>query len=87
MTALRWQSKRASRQVRHSSHNYCRLSADVTPLEIPGASLLSWSPERAVLTVDTEHVLMAVNVRISEQVELVDVAIETKPMDQLIVEL
>ncbi|MFC4809409.1 ABC transporter ATP-binding protein [Paenibacillus sp. GCM10023250] len=58
------------------------------PLEIPGASLLSWSPERAVLSVDTERVLMAqVISRLSEQVELVDVAIETKPVDELIVEL
>ena len=61
---------------------------NATPLEIPGASLLSWSSERAVLTVDTEQVLMAsVISRISEQVELVDVAIETKPVDELIVEL
>ncbi|SFJ15758.1 ABC-2 type transport system ATP-binding protein [Paenibacillus sp. UNC496MF] len=59
-----------------------------SPLEIPGASLLSWSPERAVLSVDTERVLMAqVISRLSEQVELVDVAIETKPVDELIVEL
>ncbi|NBD25424.1 ABC transporter ATP-binding protein [Paenibacillus glycinis] len=62
--------------------------ANATPLDIPGASLLSWSPERAVLSVDTEQVLMALVIaRLSEQVELVDVAIETKPVDELIVEL
>jgi ABC-2 type transport system ATP-binding protein len=58
------------------------------PLDIPGTSLLSWSPERAVFSVDTEHVLIAnVISLISEQVELIDVAIETKPIEELIVQL
>lgn len=61
---------------------------NTTPLAIQGAAMLSWSPERAVFGVDTGQVQMAqVIARLSEQVELVDVAIETKPVDELIVEL
>lgn len=58
------------------------------PVDIPGTSRLSWSPERAVFSVDTEHVLIAdVISRLSEQIELIDVAIETKPVEELIVQL
>lgn len=58
------------------------------PFQIAGASQLSWSPERAVFSVDTEHEFIAnVISRISEQVELIDVAIETKPIEELIVQL
>jgi ABC-2 type transport system ATP-binding protein len=61
---------------------------NVRPFDIPGASRLSWSPERAVFSVDNEQVTMAnVISRISEQVELLDVAIDTKPIDELIVRL
>ncbi|MDB5085309.1 MAG: transporter related protein [Bacilli bacterium] len=58
------------------------------PVDIPGTSRLSWSPERAVYSVNTEHVLIAkVISRLSEQVELIDVTIETKPVEELIVQL
>ncbi|KIL40967.1 ABC transporter [Gordoniibacillus kamchatkensis] len=62
--------------------------AHAQPLDVPEASLLSWSPERAVFSVDTENASIAdVIARLSRQVELIDVAIETKPVEQLIVEL
>ena len=58
------------------------------PLELPGAKPLSWTPERAVFRVDTGQVAIAdVLARLSEQVELLDVAIEAKPVEELIVEL
>jgi ABC-2 type transport system ATP-binding protein len=58
------------------------------PIDIPGASRLSWSPERAVFSVDTEQVQIAnVISRLSEQIELVDVGIETKPVEELIIQL
>lgn len=58
------------------------------PIDIPGASRLSWSPERAVFSVDTEHTVIAnVISKLSEQVELTDVAIDTTPVEELIVQL
>ncbi|UUZ93643.1 ATP-binding cassette domain-containing protein [Paenibacillus sp. P25] len=58
------------------------------PVDIPGAELLSWSRERAVYRVDTDRVQVAhVISRLSEQVELVDVAVEMKPVEELILEL
>ncbi|CAG7614841.1 Vitamin B12 import ATP-binding protein BtuD [Paenibacillus solanacearum] len=59
-----------------------------TPVDIRGASLISWSPERAVFSVDTERAAIAgVISALSEHVELLDVAIESTPVEQLIVEL
>jgi ABC-2 type transport system ATP-binding protein len=58
------------------------------PIDIPGAARLSWTPERAVYSFDTEHTAIAnVIALLSEQVELIDVAIETKPVDELILQL
>jgi ABC-2 type transport system ATP-binding protein len=58
------------------------------PVDIPGTSRISWSPERAVFSVDTEKLPVAsVISSLSERVELVDVAIETKPIEELIVQL
>ncbi|MFE5321270.1 ATP-binding cassette domain-containing protein [Paenibacillus sp. NPDC056579] len=58
------------------------------PVDIPGASRLSWTSERAVFSVDTEQVQIAnVLSRLSEQIELEDVSIETKPVDELIIQL
>lgn len=60
----------------------------LTPFHIPGTTMLSWSPDRAVLSVDTEHMLTSdVISQLSQQVELIDVAVETKPIEQIIVEL
>lgn len=59
-----------------------------SPFDIPGTKLLSWSPERAVVSVDTEQIHVArVISRISEQVELIDVSVESKPVEELIIEL
>jgi ABC-2 type transport system ATP-binding protein len=58
------------------------------PFEIPGTTLVSWSSERAVLSVDTEHILTSeVITKLSSKVELLDVAIETRPIEEIIVEL
>ncbi len=59
-----------------------------SPLLIPGASLLSWSNERAVICIDTNEVMMSdVITQISSQVELVDVAIETQPIEEILVQM
>ncbi|MDF2958513.1 MAG: transporter related protein [Paenibacillus sp.] len=58
------------------------------PVDIPGAERISWSPERAVFSINTEDVLIAnVISRLSEQIELIDVTVETKPVDELILQL
>jgi len=58
------------------------------PVDIPDTSRLSWSAERAVYSFDNEHISIAsVISRLSEQLELLDVAIDTKPVDELILQL
>jgi len=58
------------------------------PIDIPGVSLVSWSPERAVLSVDTERTMIAdVISRLSGQVELLDVSVEAQPIEEIIVQL
>lgn len=52
---------------------------------IPGAETVFWSPGRAVFSVDTGRTPIAhVLARLSEQVELQDVAIEPVPVDEVI---
>jgi ABC-2 type transport system ATP-binding protein len=56
--------------------------------EIPGASMLSWSPERAVLSVDTEQMTISdVIARLSAEVELIDLSIEARAIEEVIVQL
>jgi ABC-2 type transport system ATP-binding protein len=58
------------------------------PFEIPGASMLSWSPERAVLSVDTEQMTISdVIARLSAEVELIDLSIEARAIEEVIVQL
>lgn len=58
------------------------------PLQVEGAVVESWSPERAVLSVDTSQVVISeVLIRLSEQVELLDVTIDTLPIEDMIVQL
>lgn len=59
-----------------------------TPLQIPGTQTLSWTPERAVITVDTEKTNTSqVITQLSNIVELKDVAIEAQPIEDIIVQL
>lgn len=58
------------------------------PLDIAGAELLSWSPERAVLAVDSGQIpVSSVLARLSELVELADVAIDSQPIEDIVVQL
>lgn len=58
------------------------------PFDIQGASLLSWSPERAVLSVDTEQANISdVISELSGRVELKDVSVEAQPIEEIIVQL
>jgi len=59
-----------------------------TPLQIPGATVLSWTPDRAVLSVDTEQIIISdALTRLSSQVELLDVTIDTQPIEDIIVQM
>lgn len=60
----------------------------LSPVTIPGASILSWTPERAVLSVDTEQAMISeVLTRLAAQVELTDVAIDSQPIEDIIVQM
>ncbi|PLR78653.1 ABC transporter [Bacillus sp. V3-13] len=57
-------------------------------IDIPGTSLLSWSPERATLSVDTGQVLISEVInQLSSRVELIDVSVEAQPIEEIIVQL
>lgn len=59
-----------------------------TPVDIPGASLISWSPQRAVFSVNTERTKISeIVARLSDRVELTDIAIEAQPIEEVIVRL
>lgn len=61
---------------------------NVNRFEIPGASITSWSPERVILDVDTEQVMVSeVLANLSGQVELLDVTIEAQPIEDIILQL
>jgi ABC-2 type transport system ATP-binding protein len=61
---------------------------NTNPLEIPGTTIISWSPERAVLSVDTEKMLTSeVITHLSKKLDLIDVAIEARPIEDIIVQL
>lgn len=58
------------------------------PLEIRGTKLLSWSPERATLYVDTLEINVSVVISLlSEKLELLDVTVENPPIEDIIVKL
>lgn len=60
----------------------------VNSFELHGTSLLSWSPERAIISVDTEKVMISEVVsQLSSKVELLDVSIEAQPIEDIIVQL
>ncbi|MCM3768059.1 ATP-binding cassette domain-containing protein [Neobacillus niacini] len=59
-----------------------------TPLQIPGTQTLSWTPERAIITVDTDVTSTSeVITQLSNIVELKDVAIEAQPIEDIIIQL
>jgi ABC-2 type transport system ATP-binding protein len=58
------------------------------PLALQGAELLSWSPERAELRVDTAQTnISQLLQQLSSQVELLDVEIGGQPIEEMIVQL
>lgn len=57
-------------------------------VHIPGTALVSWSPERAVYTVEAEDANMsAVITSLASRLDILDVAVDAQPIDDLIVSL
>lgn len=58
------------------------------PIEVPGTAILEWSPERAIYSFDPERTTLAEIVsRLSESVEVVDIEVASKDIDEMIVQL
>lgn len=71
---------------------YKTITADyaknTTPIRIPGSEVLSWTPERTMLSIDTEQLKTSeVIAQLSNQVDLLDVTIESRPIEDIIVQL
>jgi len=63
-------------------------SVNAQPIQIPGTELMSWSPERGIYSIDTERVTIAdVIAKLAQQVEIKDIAVESKPVEEIIVQL
>lgn len=59
-----------------------------TPPDIRGTTLLSWSPDRVSLSVDTRETNVSKVISLlSEKLELLDVTVENPPIEDIIVEL
>ncbi|MCK4259616.1 MAG: ATP-binding cassette domain-containing protein [Halanaerobiales bacterium] len=59
-----------------------------TPVNIPGTKLLSWSPERASISVDTQKIFVSeVISHLTKQLDIVDVTVNTQPIEEIIVQL
>ncbi|WP_419954731.1 ABC transporter ATP-binding protein [Neobacillus niacini] len=57
-------------------------------IDIPGTSIVHWSPEHAVLSIDTEKILTSeVITELSQKVDLLDVTIESQPIEDVIIQL
>lgn len=57
-------------------------------VHIDGTHIVSWTPERAVISVDTEQVKVSdVIAKLSSRVELIDVAVEAQPIEDIMVQL
>ncbi|PAD81421.1 ABC transporter [Niallia circulans] len=58
------------------------------PIEIPGADILSWTEERAILSVDTSVISVSkVIMQLSHSLDLVDVSVTSQPIEDIIVQL
>lgn len=59
-----------------------------TPVNIPGTKMLSWSSVRACIGVDPEKILVSeVISQLSNRLEIVDVAVDSQPIEEIIVQL
>jgi ABC-2 type transport system ATP-binding protein len=58
------------------------------PPVIPGATLLSWSPERSVISINTDQTSVSDAIaQLSGQVDLIDITIEAKPIEEVVIQL
>jgi ABC-2 type transport system ATP-binding protein len=58
------------------------------PIEIAHATVLSWSPERVILSIDTEQVNTSeIITQLSDKLELIDISIVSQPIEETILQL
>ncbi|HEO8422113.1 ABC transporter ATP-binding protein [Niallia sp. FSL W8-0635] len=58
------------------------------PIQIPGTTTLSWTEERAILSVDTTQIsVSAVIMKLSHSLDLVDISVTSQPIEDIIVQL
>lgn len=63
-------------------------SQEKFPITLPGITVLSWTPERATLQVDQRQISVAeVITQLAAGLDLVDVAVDTEPVEEIIVRL
>jgi ABC-2 type transport system ATP-binding protein len=61
---------------------------NINSIDIPGTSIIHWSPEHAVLSINTQQILTSeVIAELSKKVDLLDVTIESQPIEDIIVQL
>ena len=88
--SLLFDGKLNSLRSRFGSHK--TITADyrdtsVRPV-IPGTEIVAWTPERATLSVNTELTMISEVIgQLSAQVELLDLAVEAYPIEEIIVQL
>lgn len=57
-------------------------------IHIPGITVLSWTPERASVSVNTQQVLVSEAItKLSNQYEILDMEVDTQPIEEIIVKL
>ncbi|MGF6952899.1 ABC-2 type transport system ATP-binding protein [Neobacillus sp. B4I6] len=58
------------------------------PIEIAHATMVSRSPERVILSIDTEQVNTSeIITQLSDKLELIDISIESQPIEEMILQL
>lgn len=63
-------------------------SENNTPVNIPGATLLNWTSDRASYKVDIQKMPASeVIARLSSELDLLDVSVDTEPIEEVIVQL
>lgn len=61
---------------------------NTNPIDILGTNIIHWSPEHAVLSINTEQILTSdVITQLSKKVDVLDVTIESQPIEDIIVQL
>lgn len=75
---------------RFGSHRTITLDykSSTSPIQIPGTTPISWTEERAIISVDTTIVSVSeVIMKLSHSLDLVDISVTSQPIEDIIVQL